>query len=113
MNEYIILKIDYSIRYFNLKKMDNYANTPGPDKKSAKIIISNKLKKNKSNWNYVSEDDIENTVNKIINNIYPNKDENYCLGSDLGWIVSVEKNLYKHAEEKLNELNKKNEKEKK
>ena len=35
--------------------MDNYANTPGPDKKSAKIIISNKLKKNKSNWNYVSE----------------------------------------------------------
>jgi len=113
MNEYIILKIDYSIRYFNLKKMDNYANTPGPDKKSAKIIISNKLKKNKFNWNYISEYDIENTVNEIINNIYPNKDENYCLGSDLGWIVSVEKNLYKHAEEKLNELNKKNEKEKK
>ena len=93
--------------------MDNYANTSGPDKKSAKIIISNKLKKNKYNWNYVSEDDIENTVNEIINNIYPNKDENYCLGSDLGWIVSVEKNLYKHTVEKLNELNEKNQKEKK
>ena len=90
--------------------MDNYANTPGPDKKNAKIIISNKLKKNKSNWNYVSEDDIENTVNEIINNIYRNKDENYCLGSDLGWIVSVEKNLYKHTVEKLNELNELNEK---
>ena len=93
--------------------MDNYANTLGPDKKNAKIIISNKLKKNKSNWNYVSENDIENTVNEIINNIYPNKDENYCLGSDLGWIVSVEKNLCKHVEEKLNELNEKNQKEKK
>ena len=93
--------------------MDNYANTPGPDKKSAKIIISNKLKKNKSNWNYVSEDDIENTVNEIINTIYRNKDENNCFGSDLGWIVSVEKNLYKHTVEKLNELKEKNQKEKK
>ena len=55
-----------------------------------KIIISINLK-NKSKWNYISENDIENTVNEIINNIYSNKDENYCLGSDLGWIVSVEK----------------------
>ena len=93
--------------------MDNYSHTPGPNKKEAKKIISNKLKKNNSDWNYISENDIENTVNNMIDNMYSNKVDNYCLGSSLGWIVSVEKNLYKHAEEKLNELNKKNEKEKK
>ena len=92
--------------------MDNYANTYGPNKKEAKTIISNKLKKNNSDWNYISENDIENTVNKIINNIYPNNDENYCLGSDLGWIVSVEKNLYENSVNKINELNEEKKKEK-
>ena len=90
--------------------MDNYSHTAGPDKNSAKRIISIKLKKNKSDWEYVSEDDIENTVNEMIDNMYPNKDDNYCLGSSLGWVVSVEKNLYNNGIIKLNELNEKKEK---
>ena len=92
--------------------MDNYSHTAGPDKNSAKRIISNKLKKNKLDWKYVTEDDIENTVNNMIDNMYPNKDDNYCLGSDLGWVVSVEKVLYKNGINKMNEFNKKKKKEK-
>ena len=110
MNEYIIFKIDYSITTINIKTMDNYSHTAGPDKNSAKRIIALKLKKNKSNWKYVSDDDIENTINNMIDNMYPNKDDNYCLGSDLGWVVSVEKNLYNNGIIKLNELNEKKEK---
>ena len=49
--------------------MDNYSHTAGPDKNSAKRIISNKLKKNKLDWKYVTEDDIENTVNNMIDNM--------------------------------------------
>lgn len=92
--------------------MDNYSHTAGPDKNSAKRIISNKLKKNKSDWKYVSEDDIENTVNNMIDNMYPNKDGTYCLGSDLGWVVSVEKVLYKNGINEMNEFNEKKKKEK-
>ena len=93
--------------------MDNYSHTPGPDKKSAKQLIVIKLKKNKSDWEYISEDDIENTVNNMIDNMYPNKDDNYCLGSGLGWIVSVEKNLYKNSVNKMNELNEEKKRKKK
>lgn len=92
--------------------MDNYSHTPGPDKKSAKRMIALKLKKNKSDWKYVSDDDIENTVNNMIDNMYPNKDDNYCLGSDLGWVVSVEKNLYNNGINEMNEFNEKKKKEK-
>ena len=92
--------------------MDNYSHTPGPDKKSAKRLIAIKLKKNKSDWKYVSDDDIENTVNNMIDNMYPNKDDNYCLGSGLGWAVSVEKILYKNGINEMNELNEKKKKEK-
>ena len=111
MNEYILFKIDYSIKSI-ITPMDNYSYTVGPDKNSAKRIISIKLKKNKSDWKYVSEDEIENTVNKMIDNMYPNKDDNYCLGSNLGWAVSVEKNLYNNGIIKLNELNEEKKKEK-
>ena len=92
--------------------MDNYSHTAGPDKNSAKRIISNKLKKNKLEWKYVTEDDIENTVNNMIDNMYPNKDDNYCLGSDLGWVISVEKVLYKNGINEMNEFNEKKKKEK-
>ncbi len=111
MNEYIIFKIDYSITTINIKTMDNYSHTAGPDKNSAKRIIALKLKKNKSNWKYVSDDDIENTINNMIDNMYPNKDDNYCLGSDLGWVVSVEKNLYNNGMNEMNEFNEKKKKE--
>tara|TARA_Y100000591_G_scaffold327563_1_gene352299 strand:+ start:1287 stop:1655 length:369 start_codon:yes stop_codon:yes gene_type:complete len=92
--------------------MDNYSHTAGPDKNSAKRIISNKLKKNKLDWKYVTEDDIENTVNNMIDNMYPNKEDTYCLGSSLGWIVSVEKVLYNNGINEMNEFNEKKKKEK-
>lgn len=92
--------------------MDNYSHTHGPDKKSAKQLIAIKLKKNKSDWKYVSDDDIENTVNNMIDNMYSNKEDNYCLGSSLGWIVSVEKNLYENAVNRMIELNEEKKKEK-
>ena len=91
--------------------MDNYSHTAGPDKKDAKRIILFKLKKNKLDWKYLSDEDIENTVNNMIDNMYPNKDDNYCLGSSLGWIVSVEKHLYNNGINEMNEFNKKKQKE--
>tara|TARA_B110000114_G_C14923064_1_gene329288 strand:+ start:161 stop:595 length:435 start_codon:yes stop_codon:yes gene_type:complete len=111
INEYIIFKIDYSIKYVKIA-MDNYSHTPGPTKNSAKLIISNMLKKNKSDWTYISDDDIENTVNKMIDKMYPNNDDDYCLGSGLGWLVSVEKVLHKNGINELNELNESKKKDK-
>ena len=88
--------------------MDNYSHTPGPDKGTAKKIISNKLQKIKSDWKYVTDKEIENIVNIMIEEIYPKKKEDYCLGSNLGWIVSVEKTLYNNGINKITELNEKN-----
>ena len=87
--------------------MDNYSHTPGPNKKNAKNIISNMLKKEISKWKYITEEEIENIVNVMIEEIYPKKEEDYCLGSELGWIVSVEKTLYNNGINKITELNEK------
>ena len=66
------------------------------------------LQKIKSDWKYVTDKEIENIVNIMIEEIYPKKKEDYCLGSNLGWIVSVEKTLYNNGINKITELNEKN-----